>query len=532
MATMSQAKRKVVAVGQSAQGEVFAGVEKVADAVKRTLGPYGRNFAAAVRGGPIEISNDGVTLARYMIGSGANEFEDIGIQAVVEAATKTNDEAGDGTSSAVVLTEALLGLFKTKEGIVNTSLNPMAIKRQVDGEAALVVEKLNAMAEKITSREGLIEVARVSVEDQTLAELIGGAQWDVTEYGTVLAEEHNDPKDAVEFTQGIKFDNGFGTSRIINNQEKQQLELEGVHVIMTNYVFNTAKMIAQLNNLFVELSRLGTKGVVLIGRAFDETAIGMCVTNMKAFQEGKGGLMLYPVNAPYTDQAEIMQDMAAALGGTYVDSAERKVQDIVIGDVGLASKFIARRFEAIVAGKKKGEDEAIDAAVQKRIEDIKEKLKGQVSPFERRSLESRLAQMTVGTALVKVGAQTEQERKYKKAKVDDAVNAVKAAIQEGVVPGAGQALQVIGGSLPEGSLIKEALCAPFMQIQALAPGGSFEVESWVKDPLKVVRVGFLKAVSIAGSLGTMEVAVTHEREKPMWVKQAEVNLAPEDPESF
>lgn len=527
---MSQAKKKVVAVGDKAREEVFAGVDLVADAVKTTLGPYGRNFASAVRGGPIEISNDGVTLAKYIVGSGANEFQDIGISAVVEAATKTNDIAGDGTSSAVVLTQAILRIFKGEEGIVKTKHNPLALMRLLNNEAKVVVGMLDNMAEKVDTREKLIEVARVSAEDQTLAELIGGAQWDVTEFGTVLAEEHNDATDVVEFINGIKFDNGFGTSRMVNNQEKQQLELKDVHVIMTSHVFNTAKMIMDLNPLFEELSRLGTNGVVLIGRGFDDTAIAMCMKNMVAFQEGKGGLMLYPVNAPYTDHEEVMQDMAAALGGKYVDANARKVQNIVIGDVGMASKFIARRFEAVVAGKPKGSDDAIDAAVQKRVDEIKEKLTGQITPFEKRGFESRLAQLTTGTAVVKVGAETEQERKYKKAKVDDAVNAVKAAIQEGVVPGAGQALKMAAKLLPEGSHLIDALQAPFDQIQALSPAGAFAIESWVKDPLKVVRVGFQKAVSIAGSLGTMEVAVTHEREKPMWVKQAEVNMADNDEE--
>lgn len=516
--------------GDSALIEVFKGADKVADAVKRTLGVYGRNFAAGIRGGAIEISNDGVTLAKYMVGSGDNEFEDIGISAIVEAATKTNDVAGDGTTSSVVITQALLDLFRPTEGVVNSKKNPIAIMRQINREAALVVEALDNMKEDIASREQLIEVARVSVEDEKLAELIGGAQWDVTSFGTVLAEDHNEPTDSVEFINGIKFDNGFGTSRVINNQEKQQLELADVHVIMTNIVFNTGAAIVKLNPLFEELSRIGTKGVVLIGRAFDETAIAVCRQNMEAFIAKTGGLMLYPVNAPYTDQTEIMQDMAAALGGTFIEASERKIQNIVVGDVGMASKVVARRFEAVIAGKKKGEDEAIDAAIAKRVEEINEKLKGEVTPFERRSLESRRAQMTTGTALIKVGAETEQERKYKKAKVDDAVNAVKAAIQEGVVPGAGQALKLAAEVLPHDALISSALMAPYYQIQALSPDGNFEIEPWVKDPLKVVRVGFQKAVSIAGSLGTLEVAVNHEREKPMWVKQAETNMAPQDEE--
>lgn len=508
-------------VGAQARAKVIAGANYLADAVKLTLGPYGRNFASGVRGGAVHISNDGVSLAKII--TARDEYEEIGLRAVQEAATKTGEAAGDGTTTAVVLTQAILQAFNLDEEVMSTKQTPVEIRRKIEQEAQIVVEELNSMREDITSREQLIEVAHVSVEDAGLAALIGGAQWDVTKDGVVLAEEHNSPTDEVEFIHGIRFDNGFGTSRIINNQEKQALELTDVHVIVTNHIFNSGKMITNLKPLFDQLVDKGTKGVVIIGRAFDDSAIGVCVKNIQA------GFPLYPINAPYTDQDEIMEDIAASLGAKYVKASEVGAHNIVMGHVGTATKFIAKRFEGIVAGQKRGVDVGIDATVGKRVVDIEEKLKGEITPFERRALEARLSQLKGGTALIKVGAETEAERKYKKDKVDDAVNAVKAAIQEGVVPGAGIALCKAADSLPADSLLAEPLRAPYKQIMANA-GREFDIEPWVKDPLRVVRIAFQKAVSIAGALATTEVIVNWERERPMWVQQAEKNVADNDEE--
>ncbi len=221
-----------------------------------------------------------------------------------------------------------------------------------------------------------------------------------------------------------------------------------------------------------------------------------------------------------------MQDLAAATGGTYLKSPGRNISKATVADVGTATKLFTTRYEGIITGTKKGENEAVDKAVEERINNIQEKLSGQVSPFEKKNLEARLSQLTAGTAIIKVGAETEQERKYKKDKVDDGVNAVKAAIQEGVVPGAGLALYTIADEM-NGSLIAEALREPHRQIMANA-GGTFEVPEWVQDPLKVVRTGFEKASSIARSLLTAEVLVTWEWDKPGC--HSTVNMAADDTE--
>lgn len=517
---MSQ-KKKIMLTGSEARTKMIAGANYLVDAVKLTLGPSGRNFASGIRGGAIQISNDGVSLAKEI--QGRDEFEDLGVRAVREAATKTNDKAGDGTTTAMVLTQAILKLpaFEFDKDVIGQSAN-VAIEK-VKKETEKVLEKLKKMAKSVTTREQLIQIAKVSVEDAGLAEIIGGAQWDVGASGTVLAEESNSPTDEVEFIYGIRMDNGYGTSRIATNQEKQALELNEIHIIVTNKIFNKAADIKDLNELFKKLIEGGSTGVVLIGRAFDETALGLCVKNIQLYFSGQGGFPIYPINAPYTDQDEIMEDLAAATGSKFINASERTLMSITSRDVGVAKKVFCTRYEGIITGDKPGADDRIDSLVNARVENIREKLKGNISPFEKRSLEARLAQLTAGTAIIKVGAETEQERRYKKDKVDDAVNAVKAAIQEGVVPGAGLALKIIADSMPK-SIIAEALRAPYRQIMTNA-GAEFQVPDWVQDPVKVVRTAFEKASSIACSLATTEVAVTFEDEKPMWVQQTKENIA-------
>ncbi len=504
-------KKKIFVSGPEARKKVKAGVDRLADAVKLTLGPYGRNFASGVRGGPITISNDGVSLAKEI--EGRDEFEEIGVRAVREAATKTNDIAGDGTTSAVVLTQAIFSALDEDPELMRSKRSPAETKLKLEEESKLVLEKLAAMAEPVETEEDLIKIVQVSVEDPDLAKLIGGAQWQVGKDGTLLAEEHNDTETKVEFINGVRIDNGFGTSRFVNNPEKGLLELVDHHVLVTNHNFNTAKKIGDLKPIFDQLGTMGTKGVVIIGRAFDETAIGLCVKNIQA------GFNLYAINAPYENQDEVMEDLAATIGAKYIKANERNLDSLQTSDFGLSPKIVASRYEGIVTGRPSGEDARIDGLVAKRVTDIEEKLKGQVSPFERRQLEARLSQLRGGTALIKVGAETEQERKYKKDKVDDAINTSKAAIREGVVPGAGMALKAIADELPEGSLLAEPLRAPYKQIMANA-GHEFAIPEWVKDPLKVVRVGFQKALSIASSLSTTEILVNHKEDKPMWVQQA------------
>lgn len=509
-------KKRIVLVGAEAQKKVRAGVKHLAAAVKLTLGPYGRNFASGLRGGPIAISNDGVSLAKEMLGTGRDEFMEVGVRAAIESATKTNDQVGDGTTANIVLTEAILEAIPFNPEAVGAQ-PVVEIAEKVRVESELVVEKLNAMAVPVKDRAHMIAVAKVSVENDALAELIGGMQWDIGEFGTMNAEEHNQPFDEVEMVNGVRWDNGFSSSRFITNQEKQSLELQKVHVLVTDKVFNTAQSMGELQSLWTELIKMGSTALVVVGRAFDETAVNFCANNLKLIAEGKASYALWPVNAPYTDQDNIMEDIAAVTGGKYVKTAGRNLETLRFLDVGYATNLTIKRFEGVVTGMTRGEDARIDDLVEKRVADIDEKLKGDISPFEKRMLQARKAQLTHGTAIVKIGAETEQERRYKKDKADDAINAVKAAIQEGVVPGAGLALSMIADEMPKGSLLADALRAPYKQI-CLNAGKQLVISAHIQDPLRVIRTSFQKASSIARSLSTVEVITNWQEEQPQFVQ--------------
>lgn len=511
-------KRKIILIGPEARAEVLKGAKYAADAVKLTLGPYGRNFASGIKGGPVAISNDGVSLLKEI--EGQTEIQDLGVRAVREAATKTNDIAGDGTTGSAVLTQSTLEvLCVDDEGVIGAGRSTVSLIEKVKKEKDYIVELLKKDAVHIGSVEQLVAIARVSGEYEELATLIGTAQHTVGRQSAVICEEHNKTTDEVEYINGIRLDNGFPTSRIVNNPEKQCLEASNVPVILTNKVFHGPTFLKPLEKLLNQVILRGDKEIVLIGRGFDDDAIDLCLTNIK-----KGALKIYPINAPYTWQDEVMEDLGAILGAKYFKGSEHKLENMVMGDIGRASKVVCKRFETIIAGFAEGSDISIDQRVKERIEELDKSLKGDMSAFERRGRESRMSQMKHGTAIIYIGADTEQERRHKKDKVEDAINAVKWAYREGVVRGGGLALYSIAETLPDDYLLKEAIKAPYKQIMYMAPEG-FTVEDWVMDPVKVVITALTNACDIASSLATTEVAINFEREKPQYVTTVDNKIA-------
>lgn len=501
-------KKKIMLVGAPAVKKLKDGVDRVVDAAKLTIGPAGRNFASGVRGGAIRVSNDGVSLAREI--EGRDEFEQVGVRAAQDAMGRANDIAGDGSTTTGILMQAIFNTLVGEPGTISP-VSPLEKFKKAKAEGMLVVDSLNAMAKPVESLEHLRQIVEVSVEDPALAALIAEANWQVGKEGTLLVEESNSKEDSVEYINGVRIDNGYGTSEIANNPAKMSLEVSDVHVLVTDYTMNTIKKMEALTPVMKQLMAAGTKGVAIIARGWDVTALGICKKNIEA------GFNIWPLSAPYEDHAEIMNDLAAVTGGKFIKSTERNLDSIQMSDFGLSPKIYATRYEGIVAGPVG--DARVDMLVSERIDRIKEMMKGEVSPFERHNLEKRLSQLTGGTAMLRIGAETEQERKYKKDKVDDAINASKHALNEGVVPGAGCALMRVAEKLPLESFIADALRAPYRQIMANA-GGNFIVPGWVEDPLVVVRVGFEKALSIAGSLATTEILIATEDDKPMWVQQA------------
>lgn len=279
-------------------------------------------------------------------------------------------------------------------------------------------------------------------------------------------------------------DNGFGSSAVINNPEKEALELKDIRIIYTN---NTVHSLAPLKSVIEALVVKGIRHIVIMSRGFSNEAIQECLQNQQ------GGIFIYPLNAPYTDQAEVMYDLEAVLGGKFINSEYASLDTIQVSDVGFATHILAKRYSTVLAGK--GEK------VEERVETLRKKLEGAGSDFEKRTIGSRIAQLQNGFALLKIGAPTETERKYLKDKADDAVNAIRAAMQEGVIKGGGLALFELADSLPDDYLLKEAIKAPYERL-VFNMGGEYEVPEWVKDSVKVTRVALEKASSTAGVLAT------------------------------
>lgn len=495
---------KIVEIGSGARDKVVKGANFLADAVKMSLGPYGRNGIFGPKGGgQSRITNDGVSIAKEV--QSENEIEDLGVRALREAASKTNDIAGDGTTTAITLAQAVLNKavsYLASGNIVANKMSPMAIRAKINKECQEIIGKLKEMAVPVTTREQLIKVAEVSVEDPALAELIGGAQWDVGPDGSLVAEDSNDREDSVERVQGVRIDNGYATSLAVNNQEKQTLEVKDVRVILTNHTFAEITGLKPMVDILQQLMNAGCREVVLIARGFNEASIADCREN------GKKGFNIYPVNAPYMNHREVMLDLEAALGAKFINIEEQDIKSIMLSDVGTASAVNVGRWSAIFAGQK---SEYTDGKIAERVATLETQLEGSPSEFEKRNIQERIAQLKNGFAIVKVTGLTDTDKKRKKDKVDDAVNAVKAALQEGVIPGAGLALKTISESLPADYILKEPILAPYKQIMANA-GESFEVGPDIQDSVKVTRIALEVACAVAADLATVEVAGDWERE--------------------
>ncbi len=431
------------------------------------------------------------------------------------ATEKANNIAGDGTTTTATLAQAVLSeasrfLGDKKRNIIG-SKSPAEIARQIETERIEVTKKLIDMKQDVETEQQLIEAATVSVEDPELGKLIGSAQYKLGKEGVLLAEETNELASSIEAVNGIKFDNGVASSSIINDQEKQALIVKDAWVINCNSTLHNLNSLgAIIDKLVAKTSEGGPWKIILIARAFSDIAIQTCLANINM----PNGMKVYPINAPYTDGKEVQLDVSAVVGGTFYDYEGYRTEDMNESDVGYASKLIATRYTTIITGP---ENEQSKARVEKRVAELKEKIAGEKSDFQKRLLEQRLAMLENGFATVKVGASSEIERGYKKDKVDDAVNAVRSAFQEGVVPGAGIAFKTISESLPATYILKRPLLSIYEQIKASAPK-DFVVEDWVKDSVKTLRVALEQACSVAGYFATAAGATATEREKPMFVQ--------------
>lgn len=489
--------RKVVLIGDDARSTVLEGARFLRDAVIHTLGPYGTN--GLLENG-LRITNDGVSIASQI--QLDDEIQDLGIRKVREAATKANDQGGDGSTTTVLLTVAIAEEAASRLGTGTTvgNITTASLIKKIDDEKSEVVEKLRATVKMIESEEELIRSAVVSVEDEELGQMIGKAQWELGPEGVILAEQTAETQTYIEKVPGIRIDNGLGMTQVINNTVKQMLELTDVPVLMTT---NTLTTLVPILPILKSLGDQDQRHVVIVCRAINELVI-------KQIQENeKNGFFIYPVNAPYVDQREIMKDLEAILGGRFVDAEEGDVESIQYSDLGHASRIAAKRYDGVFAGKDNDETKARIAA---RVVILEEQLSGSVSDFEKKNLAARVAQLKSGFAIAKVGSVSETERKRVFDKVEDACSATRAALQEGTVSGAGLAFKEIADGLPGTYVLKKPLMAVYAQVVKNAPK-DFVIEEWVRDPFKVMRIALEQACSVAGDLATVNVAVAAKRER-------------------
>lgn len=513
------------------------GIDTVANAVKVTLGPRGRNVILDKGFGAPMITNDGVSIAKEI--TLKDKFENMGAEIVKEVANKTNDLAGDGTTTATVLIQALFseGLRQTTMG-----LNSMAVRTGMEHASKDVVEALKKLATPISKDEEVKQVATISAESSEIGEKIAETIGRVGKDGTVTVEESQSFGMDVEYVEGMEFDRGYVSPYMITNADRMEAAYKDAQILITDKKVSAVKDILPL---LEKLAQSGRKELVIIADDVDGEALATFVVNKL-----RGGFSVLAVKAPgYGDRKkEILQDLAITTGATVVsEETGLKLENADVSMLGHAGRVVATKDVTLIVDGK-GAKKDIDA----RVAQLKAQLKQTDSKFDKEKLGERIAKLSGGVAVIKVGAATETEMKYLKLKIEDAVNATKAAIEEGIVAGGGSALvkaaEMVGRKIDEKKLSREELVGYQIVLRALekplrqiaenagrddasimveaikkAKGhagydamNDVMVEDMVKagiiDPVKVTRSGVEHAVSAAGILLTTEAAVAEEPE--------------------
>jgi len=532
------ANKKVI-FEQDVRSALKRGVDIVASAVKVTIGPRGRNVALDRSWGTPVITNDGVSIAKEI--TLADKFENMGAAIIKEVATKTNDKAGDGTTTAVVLTQAIV-----HEGLKRTALgaNAMMVRRGIEAAAKDAVEELRKMAKPVSGKNDVRRVASISAESEELGTTIGDIVEKVGKDGVVTVEESQSIGIESDFVEGLEFDRGYVSAYMITNPERMEAEMKDVAILITDRKISVIKDILPV---LEKLAQSGRKELVIIADDVDGEALATLVVNKL-----RGAFSVLAVKAPgYGDRKkEILQDIATTVGASVIsEELGLKLENADLSMLGKAQRVVASKDSTIIAGGK-----GKKADIEARVQQLKKQVENTDSKFDREKLEERVAKLSGGVAVIRVGAATETEMKYLKDKIEDAVNATKAALAEGIVPGGGAALLKVAEKLGKKvnskahdeftigyRILLTALSAPFLQIvknsgredgQVLVDtiakkGGSFGfnaasesedaeivdmIEAGIIDPVKVTRSGVQNAASAAAVLLTTEAAVADEPE--------------------
>ncbi|MDP2649887.1 MAG: chaperonin GroEL [bacterium] len=529
---------KQIQYGQEARLSLKKGVDELAKAVATTLGPKGRNVALDKKWGAPNIVHDGVTVAKEI--EFKDPFENMGAQLAKEAASKTNDVAGDGTTTATVLTEAIVN-----EGIKNITAgaNPMILNKGLEEASKAVVEFIEKRAKKINIKDNaeLLQVATISASDTSIGQLVADALKVVGKDGVVTVEEGRGLEMSIDHKEGMEFDKGYASSYLVTNPDRMEAEIENPYILITD------KKISSLNELlpFLENFIKVSKDLVIIADEIEGEALATLVVNKL-----RGTFNVLAVKAPgFGDRRkEMLEDIAILTGGNVIsEDTGKKFESVVIEDCGRADKVWSDKENTRIIGGK-GDRAKINA----RIAQIKKALEETTSDFDKEKLQERLAKLSGGVAVINVGAASEIELKEKKERVIDAVAATKAALEEGIVPGGGVILleaaktldpKLLKGIKGEGdeltgvNILKVALQAPTRKLAENAgingevvidniskqkPGVGYNVmtntyvdmiEAGIIDPAKVTRSAVQNAVSVAMMILTTEALITDIPEK-------------------
>jgi chaperonin GroEL len=522
---------KQLKFGEDARRALERGVDTLAEAVKVTLGPKGRNVVLERKFGSPTITNDGVTIARDI--DLEDPWENLGCQLLKEVATKTNDVAGDGTTTATVLAQAMI-----KEGLKNVAAgaNPMIMKKGIEKAVAAAVEELKRISKPVETKQAIAQVASISAGDTEIGDLIADAMEKVGRDGVITVEESQSVGTSLEVVEGMNFDRGYISPYMITDADKMEAVLNDPYILISDKKLSS---IAEILPILEKVVQTG-KPLLVIAEEVEGEALATLVVNKL-----RGTFQCAAVKAPAFGERRkaMLQDIAVLTGGQ-VCSEELgvKLENVTLDMLGRAKRVTVRKEETIIVDGAGSEKDIKD-----RIAQIKKQLEETTSEYDREKLQERLAKLSGGVAVIQVGAATETELKEKKHRIEDALAATKAAVEEGIVAGGGTALVNVipavskvkaeGDELTGVNLVKKALEEPLRQIANNAgmegsvvvekvknakPGigfnaltGEFEdmIKAGIIDPLKVTRSALQNAASIAGMLLTTETLVTEVPKK-------------------
>ena len=523
---------KEILFDEEARRALSRGVDALANAVKVTLGPKGRNVVLEKKFGAPSITNDGVTIARDI--ELEDHFENMGAQLVKEVATKTNDVAGDGTTTATLLAQAIV-----REGLKNVvaGANPMIIKKGIEAAVSKLVDEIKSSAQKVEGKEAISQVAAISSGDAEIGQLIADAMEKVGNDGVITVEESKTMTTNLKVVEGMQFDRGYISPYMVTDADKMEAVLDDPYILLTDRKISSIQDILPILEQVVKMG----KSLVIVAEDVDGEALATIVVNKL-----RGTFKALAVKAPgFGDRRKAMLgDIAILTGGTVIsEELGRKLDSVTFQDLGHARQIRSTKEETTIV-----EGDGDKDAIKARVAQIRKQIETTTSDFDKEKLQERLAKLAGGVAVIEIGAATEVEMKEKKLRIEDALNATRAAVEEGIVAGGGTTfidilpalddVKVDGDAKVGVEIVKRAIEEPVRQIannagqegsvvaeavKKAAKGVGFNalsneyvdmIKAGIVDPAKVVRSALQNAASIAAMILTTETLVADKPEPP------------------